>query len=110
MQVSEEDVRGNRCPPRGYLSQLVRSLVVSSGDVVEFEPVELVLQAPNLIAVGSIFGSRQWEFFMTWSMTSCESPRASRRQTPSSMAMRNPLTRASYSATLLDAGKWRRST
>jgi hypothetical protein len=39
---------------------------------------------------------------MTWSMTSCESPRASRHQTPSSMAMRNPLTRASYSATLLD--------
>jgi hypothetical protein len=52
MQVSGEDVRGNRCSPRGYLSQLVRSLVVSSGDVVELEPVELVLQAPNLIAVG----------------------------------------------------------
>jgi hypothetical protein len=98
MQVSGEDVRGNRCPPRGDLSQLVRSLVVSSGDVVELEPVELVFQA------------RQWEFFMTWSMTSCESPRASRRRTPSSMVMRNPLTRASYSATLLDAGKWRRST
>jgi hypothetical protein len=52
MQVSGEDVRGNRCPPRGYLSQLVRILVVSSGDVVELEPVELVFQAPNLIAVG----------------------------------------------------------
>jgi hypothetical protein len=26
--------------------------VVSSGDVVELEPVELVLQVPNLIAVG----------------------------------------------------------
>jgi hypothetical protein len=52
MWVSGEDVRGNRCLPRGYLSQLVRSLVVSSGDVVEFEPVELVLQVPNLVAVG----------------------------------------------------------
>jgi hypothetical protein len=52
MQVSGEDVRGNRCSPRGYLSQLIRSLVVASGDVVELEPVELVLQAPNLIAVG----------------------------------------------------------
>jgi hypothetical protein len=52
MQVSGEDVRGNRCSPRGYLSQLVCSLVVASGDVVELEPVELVLQAPNLIAVG----------------------------------------------------------
>jgi hypothetical protein len=37
---------------RGYLSQLVRSLVVSSGDVVKLESVELVLQAPNLITVG----------------------------------------------------------
>jgi hypothetical protein len=52
MQVSGEDVRGIRYLPRGYLSQLVRSLVVSSGDVVELEPVELVFQAPNLIAVG----------------------------------------------------------
>src|SRR5688500_8240577 len=52
MQVSGEDVRGNRCSPRGYFSQLVRSLVVARGDVVELEPVELVFQAPNLIAVG----------------------------------------------------------
>jgi hypothetical protein len=36
-------------------------------------------------------------------MTSCESLRASWHRTPSSMVMRNPLTRASYSATLLDA-------
>jgi hypothetical protein len=42
MYVSGEDIRGNRCPPRGYLSQLVRSLVVPSGDVVELESVELV--------------------------------------------------------------------
>jgi hypothetical protein len=110
MQILREDVQGNRRSSRGYFCQLVRSLVVAPSDVVKLEPVELVFQAPNLIAVGSIFRSRQWEFFMTWSMTSCESSRASRRLTPSSMAIRNPLTRASYSATLLDAGKWRRST
>jgi hypothetical protein len=52
MYVSGEDVRGNRCPPRGYFSQLIRSLVVPSGNVVELEPVELVFQAPNLVAVG----------------------------------------------------------
>jgi hypothetical protein len=52
MQISGEDVRGNRRSPRGYFSQLVRSLVVVPSDVVELEPVELVLQAPNLIAVG----------------------------------------------------------
>jgi hypothetical protein len=38
MYVSGEDVRGNRCPPRGYFSQLIRSLVVPSSDVVEFQP------------------------------------------------------------------------
>jgi hypothetical protein len=52
MYVSGEDIWGNRCPPRGYLSQLICSLVVLSGDVVELESVELVFQAPNLVAVG----------------------------------------------------------
>jgi hypothetical protein len=52
MYVSGEDVQRNRCPPRGYFSQLIRSLVVPSSDVVELEPVELVFQAPNLVAVG----------------------------------------------------------
>jgi hypothetical protein len=52
MYVSGEDVRGNRCPPRGYFSQLIRSLVVSSSNVVELELVELVFQAPNFVAVG----------------------------------------------------------
>jgi hypothetical protein len=52
MYVSGEDVRGNRCSPRGDLSQLVCSLLVPSGDVVELQPIELVFQAPNFVAVG----------------------------------------------------------
>jgi hypothetical protein len=52
MYVSGEDVWGYRCPPRGYFNQLIRSLVVPSSDVVELEPVELVFQAPNLVALG----------------------------------------------------------
>jgi hypothetical protein len=52
MYVSGEYIQGNRCPPQGYLSQLIRSLVVLSGDVVELESVEFVFQAPNLVAVG----------------------------------------------------------
>jgi hypothetical protein len=52
MYVSGEDIRGNRCPPRGYFRQLIRSLVVPSSDVVELQPVELVLQASNFVAVG----------------------------------------------------------
>jgi hypothetical protein len=52
MYVSGEDVGGNRCPPPGYFRQLVRSLVVPSSDVVELQPVELVFQASNFVAVG----------------------------------------------------------
>jgi hypothetical protein len=52
MQIPGEDVQGNRRSPRGYFSQLIRSLVVAPSDVVELEPVELVFQASNLIAVG----------------------------------------------------------
>jgi hypothetical protein len=52
MYVSGEDVWGYCCPPRGYFNQLIHSLVVPSSDVVELEPVELVFQPPNLVALG----------------------------------------------------------
>jgi hypothetical protein len=52
MYVSREDVKGNRCPPRGYFRQLIRRLVVPSSDVVELQPVELVFQASNFVVVG----------------------------------------------------------
>jgi hypothetical protein len=51
MYVSGEDVPGNHCPPRGYFSQLIRSLIVSSSDVVELKPIELVFKALNFVAV-----------------------------------------------------------
>jgi hypothetical protein len=110
MQVSGEDVRGNRCSPRGYFCQLVRSLVVVPGDVVELEPVELVLQAPNLIAVGLHLRAAAVGVLHDLVDDELRVTASIEASDPSSMAMRNPLTRASYSATLLDAGKWRHST
>jgi hypothetical protein len=53
--VPVEDVRGNRRSPRSYFSQLIRGLVVPSSNMVEFQPVELILQAPNFVAVGLHF-------------------------------------------------------
>jgi hypothetical protein len=53
--VPGEDVQGNRRPPRGYFSQLIRSLVVPSSNMVEFQPVELIFQAPNFVAIGLHF-------------------------------------------------------
>jgi hypothetical protein len=53
--VPGEDVRGNRRSSRGYFSQLIRSLVVPSSNMVEFQPVELIFQAPNFVAVGLHF-------------------------------------------------------
>jgi hypothetical protein len=46
---------GNRRPPWGYFSQLIRSLVVPSSNMVESQPVELILQAPNFITIGLHF-------------------------------------------------------
>jgi hypothetical protein len=39
----------------GYFSQLIRSLIVLSSNMVEFQPVELIFQAPNFVAVGLHF-------------------------------------------------------
>jgi hypothetical protein len=55
MYVPAEDVRGNRRPPRGYFSQLICSLVVPSSNMVEFQSMELILQAPNFVAIGLHF-------------------------------------------------------
>jgi hypothetical protein len=53
--VPGEDVRGNRRSPRGYFSQLIRGLIVLSSNMVEFQPMEFILQAPNFVAVGLHF-------------------------------------------------------
>jgi hypothetical protein len=50
-----KDVRGNRRSPRGYFRQLICSFVVPSSNMVEFQSVELVFQAPNFVAVGLHF-------------------------------------------------------
>ena len=71
-------------------------------------PSNLSSRRRTNLQYASILGSWQFDSFMTWSMTSCESSRMSRRRTPSSMAIYKPLTRASYSAALLEAAKWSR--
>jgi hypothetical protein len=53
--VPGEDVRGNRRSPRSYFSQLIHGLIVPSSNMVEFQPVELILQASNFVAVGLHF-------------------------------------------------------
>jgi hypothetical protein len=52
MYVSGEDVRGNRCPPRGYFCQLIRSLVVPSSDVVDGGFRQLIPEACSSWALG----------------------------------------------------------
>jgi hypothetical protein len=53
--VPGEDIRGNHRSPRGYFSQLIRGLVVPSSNMVELQPIELVFQAPNFVAIGLHF-------------------------------------------------------
>jgi hypothetical protein len=53
--MSLEKTSGNRCSPQGYFSQLIRSLVVPPSNMVEFQPVELILQALNFVSIGLHF-------------------------------------------------------
>jgi hypothetical protein len=46
---------GEPTSARGYFSQLICSLVIPSSNMVEFQPVELIFQAPNFVAVGLHF-------------------------------------------------------
>jgi hypothetical protein len=50
-----EDVRGNRRSPRSYFCQLICGFVVPPSNMVEFQPVELIFQALNFVAVGLHF-------------------------------------------------------
>jgi hypothetical protein len=50
-----EDVRGNCHLPRGYFGQLIYDFAVPSSNMVEFQPIELVFQASNFVAVGLHF-------------------------------------------------------
>ena len=51
MQISCECVRWDRAPGRCDFSEFVGCLVVASGDVDEFEAVELVVESMDLLAV-----------------------------------------------------------
>jgi hypothetical protein len=52
MKVPRENIKWNRGPIGRNFCEFVVSLIVSSRDMVELEAVELVFQAPHLLAVG----------------------------------------------------------
>jgi hypothetical protein len=53
--IPGEDIQGNRRLPQGNFRQLICSFVVPSSNMVEFQPIELIFQAPNFIVVGLHF-------------------------------------------------------
>jgi hypothetical protein len=52
VDVPGKDVRENRGLPRSYLCQFVSGFAVPSRDVVEFQPIKLVLQVSDFFTVG----------------------------------------------------------
>jgi hypothetical protein len=52
MKVPRENIKWNRSSIGHDFYEFVGSLIVSSCDMVELEAVEIVLQAPHLLAVG----------------------------------------------------------
>jgi hypothetical protein len=74
-------------------------------DVVELQAKEFIFEAPNFLAVSlhpCVMAARVFHHLVNDELGI---PSDARHLTPNSMAMPRPLTRASYSATLLDAAR-----
>jgi hypothetical protein len=52
MEIPLENIRWNRGLIRHDFCKFTGSLIVSARDIVELKAMELILKAPNLLAVG----------------------------------------------------------
>ena len=51
MEVNDEDSAQRRIPPRGQFCEKIGGGVVLSGDVMQLDPLEFVLEIVHLLAV-----------------------------------------------------------
>ena len=107
MKVIAEDPIWRRNPPGSQFCKKIGGIVVLSGDVMQLDPLEFVLEFAPSWQYAAMRGLLQEDSFMTWSTTNSESPQPYSRVALSSMAMRSPLMRASYSMALFEAEKCR---
>ena len=107
MELIDEDPAQKRIRPSGQFCQKISGIVVLSGDVMQLDPLEFVLELAHLLAVclheGAFAGGLLHDLVndQLRVIVDVES------RTSSSMAMRSPLMRASYSVVLFEAEKWR---
>jgi hypothetical protein len=102
--IPRKDVRGNGDSPQRDLGEFIHLLVVSAGNVIELDAVELVLEGSHGIAVGLHLIVVTAHILHDLVNHELRFPLTSRRLMPVSMAIRRPQRRASYSTMLLDAG------
>ena len=75
METIYEDPAQRLIPPGGQFCEKIDGIVVLSGDVMQLDPLEFVLELVHLLAVGCHEGDFLEDSFMTWSTTNSESPR-----------------------------------
>ena len=74
MEIIDEDPVRRRIPLGGQFCEKIGDIVVLSGDVMQLDPLEFVLELAHLLVVCCHVGLLQEDFFMTWSTTNSESP------------------------------------
>src|SRR3954454_15122649 len=100
----------NRFPAESELGQHICRGVIIPRDVLDFVSEEALGYLINFVSVGLHDGILAFHVPATYCATRSESPQHMRCLIPISLAMRNPCSRASYSAMLFVAVKWTWST
>ena len=104
MKVVDEDPIRSRNPPGSQVCEKIGSIVVLSGDMMQLDLLEFVLELVHLLAVcyhEGVFAGGLLHDLVN------DQLRVTTDVEPSSMEMRSPLMRASYSMALFEAKKWR---
>ena len=65
MEVIDEDPTWGRVSPGGQFREKIDGIVVLSGDMVQLDPLEFVLELAHLLAVHYHEGLLQEDLFMT---------------------------------------------
>ena len=75
MEIIDEDLARRRTSPGGQFCEKIGDIVVLSGDVMQLDPLEFVLEFAPSWQYAAMRGLLQEDSFMTWSTTNFESSR-----------------------------------
>ena len=73
MEIIDEDPAQRWISPGSQFCEKIGSIIVLSGDMMQLDPLEFVLELAHLLAICHHEGLLQEDSFMTWSRTNSKS-------------------------------------